>query len=219
MTKRTILAVIVLLVILGAIFAIQQKWGKKETKEDLGAVLSIGAFNQTRNVDATSTNAQPNDILVYTLTAENKSDKKIEGHVVEVNIEDISELATLIDAQGANYNSTTNALAWTPLDIEKNSSIEKKFTVRIKEELPANSDLVMNTKFNNELAARVSKSTVAGSDTVIPDPTPTPAPPLANNYTSPTTGVSEWLAITFAFVTTGMLFVWQKKRGDKFAKI
>ena len=168
-------------------------------------MLSISAFNQTKNLDAATTQAAPNDVVVYTLTAQNQTDEVISGHVLEINIEDISKQAILIDAQGANYNSQANSLIWTPLDIPSKGSIEKKFTVRIKDPLPDENDLVMTAKFNNEVNVHLIKRQVAGIDN-----TPPPAPP--SSYSSPTTGASGWLAILLALAATSGILVFRRKR-------
>lgn len=202
MTLKTLIGVIVLLVVLGIIVGIQQL--RKKTEEQPAALFSVTAFNQTKNSDATATPASPNEVLVYTLSARNQSDKVISGYVLEINIEDISKLAILIDAQGANYNSQTNSLIWTPLDIPANGSIEKQFTVRIKDPLPADSDRLMTAKFNNEINVQVLPQQVAGIDNGV-----TPPP---SSYSAPTTGPSGWLAILLASAAMSGILILRRKR-------
>lgn len=152
--KRILLIIGVILVVGLAIwFAVRQSNRNKDQAAD--TVMSVTAFNQTKNTDAVTNPASPRDTVVYTLTIENKGEKVAPGYVVEVNIADISQLATLIDAAGANYNSSNNSLIWTPLDIPAMGSIEKKFTVRVKDPIPANTDGVMSVQFNNEVQVAV----------------------------------------------------------------
>lgn len=149
MTNRTIAAVIVLLAILGLVFWWQQY--KSEPQKE--AINSVSAFNETKNQEGSQ--ASPGDSVVYTLTVENPNSKVLTGYVVEGNISDISELANLVDAEGANYNPAAGSLIWTPLDIQGKSTIAKKVKVQIKSDLPNNSDLVMRMKFGNEVAVAV----------------------------------------------------------------
>lgn len=203
MMRRTLIAVIILLAVLGVIFALQKNFDKKKDEAAANAIMSIAVYNQTKNKDAQQSGAEPNDIIVYTLTAENPSDEVINEYVLEINTADISELAILIDAQGANYNSANNTLIWTTLDIPAKSSISKNFTVRVKESLPAGSDLVMTAKFNNEVLIKVADNQVAGIDTSTKPDT----------YTSPKSGASWWIVLLLSFITTVGLFLkryWRK---------
>lgn len=200
MAKKTIITVIVLIGVLALLFWYQQT--RKDDDVSDKTQLSVSVFNQTRNTDGTTASASPKDVLVYTLTVQNTSDDTISGYVVETNIDDISELANLESAEGANYNATTNALMWTPLDIPANGSIEKTFTVRVKDTLPAGSDLVMTTSFGGEVAVNVANQ-VAVTPTPVPAPAPTPAP---SPYQAPTTGPSAWFAFLLAIMfTVGIL--------------
>jgi hypothetical protein len=188
MARKTIITIVVLLAVLGLIYWFQQS---RDDDNNAGATeQSISVFNRTKNADGTSVTANPKDELVYTLTARNTSDETVTGYVIETNIDDISELATLIDAQGANYNASTNSLMWTPLDIPANGSIEKQFTVRVKDNLPAESDFLMSSSYNNEVIVAVARAVAV---------TPTPAPALTPvPYVAPTTGPSAWFAFLLA---------------------
>jgi uncharacterized repeat protein (TIGR01451 family) len=203
MAKKTIITAIVLIAVLALLFWYQQS--RKDDDVSDQTQLSISVFNQTRNADGSTVAASPKDVLVYTLTVQNTSDDAISGYVVETSIDDISELATLTDAAGANYNATTNALMWTPLDIPANGSIEKTFTVRVKDTLPTDSDFVMTTSFGGEVAVNVASQPVAVNPTPTPTPNPTPTP-TPSPYQAPTTGPSAWFAALLAVMfTVGIL--------------
>lgn len=200
MNRRTGIALLVLVAILIVIFLVQNRKDKKDAADNKDqAVLSIVASNQTKNQDATAVNANPNDIIVYTLNVENPTDKVISGFVAEVNIADVMELATLVDAQGANFNAGTGSLIWTPLDIPEKGILQKTFTVRVKEDLPQNSDNVMKTKFNNEVVVNVSAPAVAGDNTT--------AVGKGEPKNSPTTGAGTNLILILAAVTTISAFL------------
>jgi hypothetical protein len=201
MARKTILTVAVLIILLGLLYWFQQSRENDDVSADTD--LTISVFNQTKNADGTAVAASPKDVLVYTLTVNNTSDDVISGYVVETNIEDISELATLTDAQGANYNAATNSLTWTPLDVPAESSIEKQFTVAVKENLPADSDLIMTASFGDEVAVTVNKSAVANN----PGPTPTPAP--RDPYKAPTSGPSAWFAFLLAITFTAGVVIYK----------
>lgn len=191
MNKRTIFGILALLVILAVIIVAQQARKNKKSEEQAGPVISLAAFNETKNVDAETVPANPNDVVVYTLSANNQNNKDISGYVMEINIGQITPVATLVDASGANYNSATNSLVWTPLDIPKDGTIEKKFTVRIREDVPVG-DLTMTARFNNEVTVHIVKQQVAGNTT----------PPPATPPVAPRTGPGVWVVFLLASATT-----------------
>jgi hypothetical protein len=173
----------------------------------------VSAFNQSKDEDAELVTASPKDVIVYTLSVQNDSDETIEGYEVEVVIDDITEVATLIDASGANYNAANNSLVWTPLDIPGNGSIEKSFTVRIKDTIPPDSDLVMSVVFGNEAEIRIARPTAVtpAPSPAQPAPAPAPAPIPAPStpeppYRAPQTGLSEWLVVSAALILTAFVY-------------
>ncbi|HYC29701.1 MAG TPA: hypothetical protein VEB42_12805 [Chitinophagaceae bacterium] len=198
MARRTIITVIILLAIAALIFWYQQSRDNDDASADV--TQSVSVFNRTKNADATTVTASPNDELVYSLKVQNDTDEVVSSYVVETNIEDISELATLIDAQGANYNASTSSLTWTPQDVPANGAIEKQFTVRVKENLPTDSDLLMSARYNNEVLVSVGRGPVA----VTPTPAPTPTP-----YKAPSSGPSAWFAFLLAIAFTAGIVLYR----------
>lgn len=200
---RRLLIILAVIIVVGAAIALAVWQNNRNRTEPADTAMNITAFNQTKNGDAAAVGASPRDTVQYTLTVENKGEETVPGYVVEVNIEDISQLATLIDATGANYNSSSNSLIWTPLDIPGKSSIEKKFTVRVKDPIPANTDSVMTGKFNNEVSVAIKPgSTVASTP---PPAAPStgvnqnkPKPSVSGAYTAPKTGPGLILAVILA---------------------
>jgi hypothetical protein len=211
---RALVIIIIILVLAGGGYWIWKANDDKNEEQEI--VTSLAAFNQTKNADATTVNAATRDVIVYTLTVENKSDTVKEGYVVEANITDITEAATLIDAQGANYNSTNNSLVWTPLDVPAKGSFDKKFTVRIKDSLPAGADYVMSAKFNNELNINIDRGVAAAptpTPTPQPSPNPTPAPaPTPSPYKAPSTGPSPMVIVVIALAFTAGVLLFRKAR-------
>lgn len=188
MSNRSVFVLIVLLLVAAAITWVVIRNNKKND-EAAAPLLSVFAFNQTKNLPATQAAASPNDVIVYTLTAENQSDKVIPGYVVEANISEVTDKSTLIDASGASYNSASNSLVWPPLDIPSKVAIQKQFNVRVNPAQAGSTSTVMKLKFNNQLdiAIQPASQQVAGVNT--------------NNgsFNAPTTGpdtgsLSLWLA-------------------------
>ncbi|MBI4049747.1 MAG: hypothetical protein HY395_02970 [Candidatus Doudnabacteria bacterium] len=180
MTNRTIVAVVILLAVLGLVFWWQEARDEDEPKKE--AISSV-------SVDATQ--VRPGDFVVFTLNVENPNDSALSGYVVETNVSDLQELANLIDAEGANYNPATGSMLWTPLDIPKQNSITKRVKVQVKNELPADSDLVMRLKFGNEVAVVVTKPEVAGESSN-----------ASLDYVSPNSGLPSLVSIILAAFTT-----------------
>lgn len=207
--KKIILTIVLLLAVGTLVFwYFENRSNDSDVSEN--TVLSTTVYNQTKSADAVTVTANPNDVIVYTLTVSNTSEDVIPGYVVETNIGDLSELANLTDAAGANYNANTNSLMWTPLDIPAEGSITKEFTVRVKENLPAGSDLLMTLSFNNEVAVAVAPAQVAGNANPTPTPNPTPGP--SPSYAAPTTGPSLWFAILLGLVFTVGLLLYRTAR-------
>ena len=206
--KILIPGIISVLVILGIVFINLNRGNLSIDKAN--AITSIIAYNQTQGSDALIVDARKQDIIVYTLTAETPTTKVIEGFALEISIEGITELATLIDAQGANYNSFDSTLKWTAQDILTGGLIEKQFTVKVKDTLPANSDLVMSADFNNEVRINVNpQERILGVNIDNTDGTTA----TATNFVSPPTGVSGVLSTMFAALATlgAVLFRFRRK--------
>jgi hypothetical protein len=192
MSRRTLISLIVLLLVVAGIiwFAVSRD------KETPTPVLSISALNQTQNRPASEADAYPQDLIVYTLTAENQNDDMIQGYIMEANISEITDKASLVDASGAAYNAGTNSLVWTPLDIPANESITKQFSVRVNPLPSGTNSSQMKIRFNNELSINVAQPQVSGNVT----------PPVTNPpYIAPTSGPSSWLPVLFAVLVTGFI--------------
>jgi hypothetical protein len=207
MARKTIITVVALLALLGLLYWFQQTRENDDNTAD--TELSVSVFNRTKNADAIGVTASPKDELVYTLSVRNTSDDTISGYVVETNIDDVSELATLIDAQGANYNASTNSLMWTPLDIPAEGSIEKQFTVRVKDTVPSDSDYMISVTYGNEALVAVAKP---GEVAATPTPTPTKTPAPAPTYQAPTTGPSAWFAFLLAMMFTAGVILYRASK-------
>jgi hypothetical protein len=201
--KRSRILTIILLVLVVAAVSIAIYHNKhKNNSSNSQPNLSVAVYNSTQSADGTTVTAHPKDTLVYSLTAANPTDKIISGYVVEVGIGDVVSNATLIDAQGANFNSGNNSLIWTPLDIPANGSIQKQFTVRIKDTLPTDtSKRVVKVSYSNEVVTNLAD--------LNPSKTPASRPGTVGTgttYRAPQTGIPGWISFVLAaFITFGVL--------------
>jgi hypothetical protein len=203
MSRRIILAIIALILIAAGVIWLVQR---NKNNNTVAPVLSVSAYNQTKNKSATDMAANPGDVIVYTLKAENQSDKTISGYVMEASIAEITDKASLLDASGASYNAATNSLVWTPLDIPAHESITKEFRVSVNQQAVGNR---LRVKFNNEVeVAVVSTPVVSGAKN--PDNT--------DNYKAPKTGASEWLPALFAVLFTAAWAFRKKLMGITFSR-
>ncbi len=197
MSRATLIAlIVVLLIVAGIIWFVNAN-----DNEDATPVLSVSAFNQTQNKAANETDAHPQDVIVYTLSAENQTDDVIEGYIMEANISEISDKAALVDASGASYNSATNSLVWTPLDIPNGETITKQFSVRVNQLPSGSTSSTLKLRFNNELSVNVTNTAPVVSGNVNPTPTPRMAP---------ATGVSGYLPVLFAALATAAFIAVRK---------
>ena len=181
-TARTIAVIIVLLALVGVgIWAYQR--GKKNNEQTATPVLSVSS---------STTTAKPTDTVVFTLIAENQTDEVIPGYVMEVNISEVTDKSVLVDAQGASYNSATNSLIWTPLDIPANGNIQKQLSVRVNPLAASATNTTMRIKFNNEATVALTNPVVAGNNVDQP-------------YIAPTTGPSSFVSLWLALSATAMI--------------
>jgi uncharacterized repeat protein (TIGR01451 family) len=119
--------------------------------------LSKKAYNVTRGADATTVAANPGDVIQYTLTTQNVGNATASGYVVQDNIKDVLELAELQNFAGANLNYGNSVLSWPAQDIASGATVEKTFTVRVRNTFPAGTDYVMTNVYGNTVNVSVFK--------------------------------------------------------------
>jgi len=201
MNKRLFILVIAIILILAGvgIFLIVRKNNSNKTAQ--APVLSVSAFNQTKNTDTSTSTVSPSDVLVFSLNAENQSNKVVSGYIMEVDISGLSTNSTLIDAQGASYNSANNSLVWTPQDIPANASIQKQFKVSVNTIPASATSAELTISFNNKI-----QITVAKPQTAVAPVSSNPQGHVGGaSFAAPTTGVSLMVPIFLAgFVAIGL---------------
>ncbi|MFA5927523.1 MAG: hypothetical protein WCT32_03850 [Patescibacteria group bacterium] len=137
-----------------------------------------GATNTTsgkqaakRSGSALELDANPGDIIVYSLTATSEGGRK-PGFVVEDGIADILEYAevTNISDSGVITDGTTGndakLIRWPAVDLTENQPLNFTFTVRVKNPIPnqpqngTSFDFVMYNKYGDEVMVRLPRPAV-----------------------------------------------------------
>ncbi|HTE22705.1 MAG TPA: hypothetical protein VK674_06745 [Candidatus Limnocylindria bacterium] len=130
--------------------------------------LQKNASNQTRNIpDANGKDAGPNDIIIYSLTSKNAGTQTVEDFVVEENMSDVLEYATIVDLHGGQLNDK-DIVSWPQEDIPPGTTLAKQITVKVKGPVPqtpvsasdpGSFDLVMtNVYYGNSVHVRLPAS-------------------------------------------------------------
>ncbi|MBI4049744.1 MAG: DUF11 domain-containing protein [Candidatus Doudnabacteria bacterium] len=126
-------------------------------------VLSKRAFNQTKNQNAIQVTATAGDLIVYTLTVENRGNTASGNFVVEEDLFDVLQLAELVDFSGAQFDLARHKLTWPGQTIAAAGRIEKTFSVRVRSQFPAGTtDFVMTNVYGNRVDVNVARPQVAG---------------------------------------------------------
>lgn len=136
--------------------------------QTINPVLWVSGHNQTQNQPVTATQAREQDVLLFTLSAENKRPEIVSGFVMQTSIQDLVTGATLVDAGGAAYNAQNNTLTWTPQDIAPGQVITRAFSVRVNALTAQQTAPTLRVAYNNEVQVPVTRATVAGTSTEVP---------------------------------------------------
>lgn len=116
-----------------------------------------------RHQDANQTTASAGDKIKYTLSTTNNADDELEDYQLAPEyigdiLDYVDEQTGLVDLGSATFNSSTKELSWAPVDIGAGETIERSFTVQIKNPIPttplsasdpAKFDLIMTNVYGN----------------------------------------------------------------------
>ena len=98
--------------------------------------FSKAASNTTKGIaDANNTTASPSDVILYTLTIQNKGQAKEINYIVQDNINDILDYATVTNTSGGMV-SDNGIISWPAIDIPPHATVTKQFSVTVKNPLP-----------------------------------------------------------------------------------
>ncbi len=88
------------------------------------------------NKDATQTTANGGDILIFTITATN-SGKTAGTVLLEDNLTDALEYASLTDNGGGTFDEASQTLSWGDVSIEPSTTTTRTFIMTVKDPVPA----------------------------------------------------------------------------------
>jgi uncharacterized repeat protein (TIGR01451 family) len=128
-------------------------------------LVSKTAANLTENIaDANNTTAQPGDVILYTLSAQNDANSTIDQYSFQENLADVMVYADPTDLHGGTLDPNTNAVSWAPVDIAPGATATEQVTVTVKNPIPAavanpanpgEYDLTMTNVFGNTININV----------------------------------------------------------------
>jgi uncharacterized repeat protein (TIGR01451 family) len=153
--------------------------------------FSKRAWNDTKNVDATSTTASREDFITYTLTVNNSGNSAATNFVITDDLSGVLPFADLMDKGGASLNG--NTLSYPSVTVPAGGSVSKTFRVRVKFNLSQSLTYQLKNTYGNTVIINIGS--VLGAST----------------FTAPVTGAAGNSAAAFA----GLLvlgFVAYKKR-------
>jgi uncharacterized repeat protein (TIGR01451 family)/fimbrial isopeptide formation D2 family protein len=151
--------------------------------------LSKRAWNDTKNVDATSTSAARGDYITYTLTTTNTGNANAVSYVISDDLSQVLPLADMIDLNGGTLNG--NTISYPSTTITPGETVVKTFRVRIKTSLAPNLCYQLKNTYGNTVAVNVSCNTV---------------------YEAPKTGAAATSAAAFAGLVTAGFVALRKGR-------
>lgn len=151
-------------------------------------VLSKKAFNNTKNVDAVSTDAARGDYITYTLVTTNNGTADKTNYVISDDLSQVLPLADMVSTNGGTVSG--NTITYPAITIKAGETVTKTFQVRIKQTLSSELSYTLTNSYGNTIVIKVPGKTV---------------------YEAPKTGAAGTSAAAFAgLVTAG--FVVARKR-------
>lgn len=158
-------------------------------------VLSKRAFNDTKNVDATTVQAARGDYITYSLITTNNGTADQTNYIIRDDLSQVLPLADMIAANGGTVSG--NVITYPAMTIKAGETVVKTFKVRIKQTLDKNLTYQLKNTYGNTVIITVPGEVV---------------------YQAPTTGAAGNSAIAFAgLVTAG--FVVMRKRNSLYKLI
>jgi len=95
------------------------------------------ALNNTQgSINATTTTANPNDAITYTIKVQNTGLKVKEVQLSD-SLGDILEYSTLTDKGGGTFNESTKVLSWPNITLGPDETQVRSFAVRVLDTIPA----------------------------------------------------------------------------------
>jgi fimbrial isopeptide formation D2 family protein len=144
---------------------------------------SKSAFNDTKNVDATTVPADKEDFITYTLTATNTGNTTATNFVVSDDLTNVLNYASMVSLNGGTLNG--NTISWPAVTIAQNTSVQETFKVRVNYSLPTSyNNLQLVNTYGNTVTIQINNPKVLGA-----------------SITAPTTGPASEAAYAIGFAT------------------
>lgn len=175
------------------------------------------ASNTTRGLsNADGTTAQPNDVIVYTLFAENKGKAAVKNFVMQENLSDVLDYANVVNLHGGKKGAN-NMISWPSATVNAGSTLTHKITVRVKNPLPKDApnatdpnhfDRIMTNVYGNAVNINVPLPTpvIPGSTSTTPGSTAVTAAAASASESLPKTGPGTGLALAGVIVVIAGYF-------------
>ncbi len=109
--------------------------------------------------DANNTTANPGDVIVYSLFAQNTGKTTVKGFVFQENLSDVLDYADITDLHGGTID-TDHLVSWPGQDIPAGRTISEQITVKVKDPVPqtpvsasdpGHFDLIMTNVYGNTI--------------------------------------------------------------------
>ncbi|CAN5199357.1 hypothetical protein BH09PAT3_BH09PAT3_3120 [soil metagenome] len=158
------------------------------------------ASNVTQNVvDANGTTAQLNDVIVYTLFAENKGKADVKNFVMQENLSDVLDYATVVDLHGGKM-ADNGLVTWPSATIKPGTTLTHKITVRVKNPLPVNTPPAGDPNHFDHVMTNVYGNTVNINVPLPPGVSPVVTVSTTTSEALPKTGPGESLVLAVALI-------------------
>lgn len=117
--------------------------------------------------NADGTVANPGDVIVYTLYAENTGKKAVKDYVFQENLSDVLDYADATDFHGGSIDTTTKIVSWPAETIAAGATATHQITVKVKAVIPQTPpsasdpnhfDLIMTNVYGNAINIRLPGS-------------------------------------------------------------
>ncbi len=139
-------------------------------------VRSLSAANLSQETtNAANTPAAPLDKIAYTLKVTNQ-DTTSATALFSMQLSDIVEYSTIIDAGGATYDDQTNTLSWPQVQLKAGESQERTFAIQVLSQIPSapagqsnpsSYDCAMNAAYGDEFRILVECPTIKATESII----------------------------------------------------
>lgn len=134
------------------------------------------ATNITQNVaDANNTTANPGDVIIYTLYADNSGKASVDQFKFQENLSDVMDYASPTDLHGGTIDAN-DIVSWPSETIKANSTATHQITVKLKDPIPSTApdpgdpghfDFIMTNVYGNTININVPTPTTTVAETTV----------------------------------------------------